>query len=171
MGTCPKHGNMKGFFVTLLVVFMGGKEVEMSSDGMKQLTTGFLKVLGACKTELGLSDGILSDMYHLWKEEYEQVSRDSGCMFSCMSKKLDILDGDGKIHHDHTKEYVLSNGGGEDLARQLINVAHDCEKQQESLEDECDRMLEIAKCLRRNIKDIQWTPKVEVIITEIVADM
>lgn len=62
--------------------------------------------------QLGLKDGMLTDMYHLWREEYDQVSPDAGCMFGCMSKKLDLLDASGKIHHGNTKEYVMQNGGG-----------------------------------------------------------
>lgn len=46
---------MKGFVgvpITLALVLIGVKEIDMVPEAMKQLTHGFLKVLEECKTEV-----------------------------------------------------------------------------------------------------------------------
>nr|ADT78499.1 pheromone binding protein 5 [Ostrinia nubilalis] len=162
---------MKGFAgipVTLMLVLIGVSEIEMVPEAMKQLTGGFLKVLDQCKKELNLSDGVISDLYHLWKEEYDQISRDAGCVIHCMSQKLELVGGDGKMHHVNIKDFALKHGAGDEIATQLVTLAHECEKQKASIEDDCERTLEMSKCFRSDVKQVDWTPKMEVIITEVI---
>lgn len=61
---------------------------------------------------MNLSEGVISDLYHLWREEYDQISRDAGCVIHCMSKKLQLFGDDGKIHHENIKEFAVKNGAG-----------------------------------------------------------
>lgn len=56
----------------------------------------------------------------------------------------------------------------EKVAAQLLSLAHECEKKQEGIEDECERTLEVAKCFRRDVKQIDWVPKMEVLMTEVI---
>ncbi|KAL0870202.1 hypothetical protein ABMA27_006345 [Loxostege sticticalis] len=145
---------MKGLVgvpITLALVLIGVREIDMVPEAMKQLTHGFLKVLEECKTE-----------------EYDQISRDAGCVIHCMSKKLQLFGDDGKIHHENIKEFAVKNGAEEKVAAQLLSLAHECEKKQEGIEDECERTLEVAKCFRRDVKQIDWVPKMEVLMTEVI---
>ncbi|KAL0870203.1 hypothetical protein ABMA27_006345 [Loxostege sticticalis] len=162
---------MKGLVgvpITLALVLIGVREIDMVPEAMKQLTHGFLKVLEECKTEMNLSEGVITDLYHLWREEYDQISRDAGCVIHCMSKKLQLFGDDGKIHHENIKEFAVKNGAEEKVAAQLLSLAHECEKKQEGIEDECERTLEVAKCFRRDVKQIDWVPKMEVLMTEVI---
>nr|WQS23350.1 odorant-binding protein 8 [Diaphania glauculalis] len=112
----------------------------------------------------------MTDLYHLWKEEYDQVSRNAGCILNCMTKELNLFDGEGRVHHGNAKDFVLSNGGDEKVANQMVSLVHDCEKQQEAEADECEHALKLAKCIRTGIRQVQWAPKMEVVITEIVEE-
>ncbi|KOB67876.1 Pheromone binding protein 3 [Operophtera brumata] len=142
-----------------------------AGDAMKFLAKGFLKVLEECKKELNLDDQLLSDLYYYWKQDYSRLSRDTGCAIICMSKKLDLLDETGKMHHGNAKEYAMAQGADADLAVKIINVIHGCEKEQDPHEDHCLWVLEVAKCFRTRIHELEWSPTMEVVIGEVLVEI
>nr|AZT78912.2 odorant-binding protein [Dioryctria abietella] len=154
----------------LVVLVAGVSRTEASQEAMRQITSGFLKTLDQCKQELGLSD-IVSDLYHYWKEEYDLLSRDTGCAILCMSRKLEMVDGEGRLHHGNAKEFALKHGAADEVAGKLVTLLHECEKQSDSIEDDCMRILEIAKCFRTDVRKLDWAPKVDVIISEVLSDI
>lgn len=50
------------------------------------------------------------------------MTRKTGCAIICMSKKLDLIDGDGKLHHGNAQAYALKHGAGMELAKHLIKL-------------------------------------------------
>lgn len=62
--------------------------------------------------QLGLTDNILADLFHFWKLEYNLLNRDTGCLIVCMSKKLELIDANGKLHHGHAQEFAMKHGAG-----------------------------------------------------------
>ncbi|XP_013195995.2 general odorant-binding protein 1-like [Amyelois transitella] len=156
---------------TLAVLVVGVNMIEASQETMKQITSGFFKTLETCKQELQLPDHIISDLYHYWKEDYTLLNRDTGCTILCMSKKLDMVDSEGKLHHGNTQEFALKHGAAGDVASKLVSLIHECEKQFEGIQDECLRVLEIAKCFRTDIAKLDWAPKMDVIISEVLTEI
>ncbi|KAJ8717551.1 hypothetical protein PYW07_005481 [Mythimna separata] len=158
-------------FFALVLMAVGVKEIAPSKDAMKYITSGFVKVLEECKHELNMNDQIMADLYHFWKLDYALLSRDTGCAIICMSKKLDLMDANGRMHHGNAQEFALKHGAGDDVASKIVTIIHDCEKKFERDDDECLRVLEVAKCFRSGIHELDWQPKVEVIVTEVLTDM
>ncbi|KAI5637918.1 PBP/GOBP family domain-containing protein [Phthorimaea operculella] len=157
--------------VVIVVVAVGIKHVESSSETMKAITSGFMKALDECRHELNLSDHVIRDLYFYWKEDYTLLERETGCAIVCMSHKLNILDSSGKLHHGNTKEFAMSHGAADDIASQLVASLHECESKLLDIEDTCMRALEVAKCFRTSIDKLNWTPKMDVIITEVLTDI
>ncbi|KAJ2948748.1 hypothetical protein O0L34_g8009 [Tuta absoluta] len=158
-------------FAVIVVLAVSSKYVEGSSETMKAITSGFMKALDECRHELNLSDHVIRDLYFYWKEDYTLLERETGCAIVCMSHKLNILDSSGKIHHGNTKEFAMTHGAADDIASQLVTSLHECEGKMVDIEDTCMRALEIAKCFRSSIDKLKWTPKMDVIITEVLTDI
>ncbi|XP_047536248.1 general odorant-binding protein 1-like [Vanessa atalanta] len=156
------------FFVCLLYQVY---YVSSSQEVMKKLTTGFAKALDQCKEELGLGDHIIQDFFNYWREEYELVNRDMGCAIMCMASKLDLITDDMKIHHGNAHEFAKSHGADDDMAKQLVNIIHECEKVHVGVVDDCMKTLEIAKCFRTKIHDLKWAPSMETILEEIMTEV
>ena len=57
------------------------------------------------------------------------------------------------------------------MAKELVTTVHECEQKHEMEEDPCLRALEIAKCFRGAMHEINWAPKVDVVITEILTEV
>nr|QLI62029.1 pheromone-binding protein 3 [Streltzoviella insularis] len=159
------------FFVALVLFAIGVTEIDSSAETMKNISSGFIKVLDECKQELNLGEHILNDFYHFWKEEYSLLNRETGCAIICMSKKLDLLDPDGNLHHGNAKEFAMKHGAEDEVASKLITLIHECEKQHTAVEDECLRKLEVAKCFRSGIHQLNWAPNMDVIVTEVLTEM
>ncbi|KAI8420547.1 hypothetical protein MSG28_009009 [Choristoneura fumiferana] len=157
--------------VALVALAIGVSEIDSSADTMKDLTSGFLKVLDECKKELNLPDDIINDFYHYWKEDYSLLKRDTGCAIVCMSKKLELIDTSGKIHHGNAEDFAVKHGAADDVATKLVAILHECENTHDAIEDLCMKALEIAKCFRTNIHQLNWAPKMDVIITEVLTDV
>ncbi|CAD0202892.1 unnamed protein product [Chrysodeixis includens] len=155
----------------VLVVAAGVTEIKTSRDAMKYITSGFVKVLEECKRELNMSDHIMADLYHYWKLDYSLLNRDTGCAIICMSKKLNLMDDNGRMHHGNAQEFALKHGAGDDIASKIVTIIHECEKKHERDDDECLRVLEVAKCFRTGISELDWTPKVEVIMGEVLTEI
>ncbi|XP_053614542.1 general odorant-binding protein 1 [Plodia interpunctella] len=157
------------FFFAMLLV--GVSKTDASQETLKHITSGFLRTLDQCKHELQLPDHIVSDLYHYWREDYSLLNRDTGCAILCMSKKLDMVDSEGKLHHGNTREFAEKHGAASDVASKLVSLLHECEKQFESIEDECMKVLEIAKCFRTDVRKLDWAPKMDVIISEVLTEI
>lgn len=52
-----------------------------------------------------------------------------------------------------------------------MDIIHDCEKKFERDDDECLRVLEVAKCFRTGIHELDWQPNVEVIMSEVFTEI
>nr|AEQ30020.1 pheromone binding protein 3 [Sesamia inferens] len=156
---------------SVLLMSVGVREIEPSKDAMKYITSGFVKVLEECKKELNMNDHIIADLFHYWKLDYTLLNRDTGCAIICMSKKLDLLDVNGRMHHGNAREFALKHGAGDEVAGKIVDIIHDCEKKFERDDDECLRVLEVAKCFRTGIHELDWQPKVEVIMSEVFTEI
>nr|AXN76740.1 odorant binding protein PBP3 [Clostera restitura] len=154
----------------VLLVVAGLKEVEPSKDAMKYITTGFVKVLAECRKELQLDDQIIVDLFHYWKLDYSLLNRNIGCLIICMSKKLDLIDESGRLHHGNAHEFAMNHGADADMASKLVEIIHSCEKGHDH-EDECTRVLEVAKCFRTAIHELDWHPDMEVGVLEVLAEI
>ncbi|XP_075981072.1 general odorant-binding protein 1-like [Anticarsia gemmatalis] len=157
--------------LALAVLVMCMRRTEPSKDVMRYINSGFVKVLEVCKNELNMSDSVLADLYHFWKLQYNLLNRDTGCIIICMSKKLDLIDSDGLLHHGNAHDFAVKHGADDTMAASLVKIIHECEKQHESIPDECDRVLEVAKCFRTGIHNLDWSPKVEYIVEEVLTEI
>lgn len=183
----------------------------------------------------------MTDLYHYWKLNFALLNREVGCAIICMSKKLDLMSDDAKMHHLNAKDFAMKNGAGRlhiwlhkltcalvyyvlikrvtsnikkiafirndrlcvinnlvlvfyffsffylpilsailyfflnfldaDVATKMITIIHACETKGEGIEDDCSRVLEVAKCFRVGIREIKWEPKMDVVITEVLTEI
>ncbi|XP_049877437.1 general odorant-binding protein 1-like [Pectinophora gossypiella] len=157
--------------VVALALVTLGVEIECSTEVMKTITSGFMKALEECRHEQNFSDHVIRDLYFYWKEDYTLLNRETGCAIVCMSHKLNLLDTSGKLHHGKTKEFAMSHGAADDTAAKLVTSLHECENNNAEVEDTCMKALEVAKCFRTAIDQLNWTPKMDIIITEVLTDI
>nr|AKA27976.1 pheromone binding protein 2 [Atrijuglans hetaohei] len=146
-------------------------QVLGSQEIMKKLTLGFSKALDQCKKEMNIQDHIMQDFYNFWREEYSLVNREMGCAMLCLASKLDLVTDDNKLHHTNAREFAKSHGADDDLAKQLIDMIHECEKVHEGIQDDCVKVLEIAKCFRTKIHDLKWAPSMETVLEEVMTEI
>ncbi|CAD0202890.1 unnamed protein product [Chrysodeixis includens] len=156
-------------FVSLLCVALMANGVMSSKELLSKMSTGFNKVVDGCKSELKVGDHIMQDMYNFWREEYELVNRELGCMILCMAGKLGLLGDDQKLHHVNAADFAKSHGADDDTAKQLVTIIHDCEKANEALDEACSRALEVSKCFKTKIHELNWAPSFEVMMQEVMS--
>lgn len=60
------------------------------------------------------------DLYNYWKEEYELLHRDVGCAIVCMSKKLNVLDAEGRLHHTNAEAFAKQHGASESIFEVIL---------------------------------------------------
>nr|WKF45275.1 odorant binding proteins PBP1 [Peridroma saucia] len=149
-------------------VLFATSSVMASKELISKMSQGFAKVVDQCKTELNIGEHIMQDMYNFWREEYALVNRDLGCMVLCMANKLDLIGEDQKMHHGKAEEFAKSHGADEAVAKQLVGILHGCETQHQGIEDPCAMALEVAKCFRTKMHELNWAPSMEVAIEEIM---
>nr|AWV50436.1 pheromone binding protein 1 [Conopomorpha sinensis] len=142
-----------------------------SQDIMKKLTAGFSEALEKCKNELNVGDHILQDFYNFWREDYELVNREMGCVVMCMASKFDLINEELKLHHGNAHQFAKTHGADDTMAQQLVTMIHDCEKNHVSIADDCSRVLEISKCFRTKIHELKWAPSMEVVLEEVMTEM
>ncbi|XP_022817853.1 general odorant-binding protein 1-like [Spodoptera litura] len=159
--------NARWRFVFVVYALYLTSAVLGSQDLMVKMTKGFTRVVDDCKTELNVGDHIMQDMYNYWREDYQLINRDMGCMLLCMAKKLDLMD-DQTMHHGKTEDFAKSHGADDDVAKKLVSVIHECEQQHAGIADDCMRVLEVAKCFRTKIHELKWAPSIEVIMEEVM---
>lgn len=53
----------------------------------------------------------------------------------------------------------------------MVSALHGCETKNEGNADECLRALEMAKCFRTLVHDLEWSPKVEYIVEEVLTEV
>ncbi|XP_014368560.2 general odorant-binding protein 1 [Papilio machaon] len=157
--------------VCVLCAALRPPAASASQQVMKQLTVGFMKAMDVCRKEMNLGDHILQDFMNFWREEYELVNRELGCAITCIVVKLNLITEDFKMHHDNAREFAIKHGADEDIAKQLVSIIHDCERSNEAESDECLRVLEISKCFRTKIHQLNWAPSMEVLLEEIMTEI
>ncbi|XP_012545845.1 pheromone-binding protein [Bombyx mori] len=148
--------------------------VEMvcgSRDVMTNLSIQFAKPLEACKKEMGLTETVLKDFYNFWIEDYEFTDRNTGCAILCMSKKLELMDGDYNLHHGKAHEFARKHGADETMAKQLVDLIHGCSQSVATMPDECERTLKVAKCFIAEIHKLKWAPDVELLMAEVLNEV
>ncbi|XP_023936562.1 general odorant-binding protein 1-like [Bicyclus anynana] len=159
------------FLAVVVFVVTHGHRAIASQEIMKKLTTGFSKALEECKQEMGFGEHIMKDFYNYWKEDYELLNRETGCAIMCMASKFDLIADDMSLHHQNAHEFAKTHGADDDMAKQLVNMLHDCEKVHDSIVDNCSKTLEISKCFRTKIHELKWAPSMEEILEEVMTEV
>nr|AOG12881.1 pheromone binding protein [Eogystia hippophaecolus] len=158
--------------VVLVIVYLAiDSRVESSKEIMKEITVNFGKALADCKREMELPDSIDVDFYNFWKEDYEVSNRYTGCAIICLSTKLDLVDPDGGLHHGNAHEFAKKHGADDGMAKQLIDIIHQCEKSTPRNDDGCIMMLGIAKCFKAEIHKLDWAPSMDLMVGEVLAEV
>nr|AGI37364.1 pheromone binding protein 2 [Cnaphalocrocis medinalis] len=160
----------KTLMVVVTVVMMS-VNVESSQTLLKDMTKNFLKAYGQCQKELGLPDSTATELMNFWKEGYEIKSREAGCAIMCLSKKLEVIDPEGKLHKGKTTEFIVAHGTDEATAHKLIDILHACMQSVTPSEDHCLMSLQVAMCFKAEIHKLGWAPDTELLFEEMVAEM
>ncbi|MFX0618111.1 pheromone/general odorant binding protein, partial [Escherichia coli] len=146
--------------------------VDASKDVMKSMAINFAKPLAVCKQEMALEDAVIQDFSNFWKEGYELNNRETGCVIICISSKLDLLDEELNLHHGKAMEFAKKHGADEGLAKQLIDLIHNCGQNTPPVpEDNCQSTLNVAKCFKAEIHKLDWAPSMDLIMADLLAEI
>nr|WKF45278.1 odorant binding proteins GOBP2 [Peridroma saucia] len=149
----------------LLLVVMAtvASSVMGTAEVMSHVTAHFGKALEECRDESGLSPEILEEFQHFWREDFEVVHRELGCAIICMSNKFSLLQEDSRMHHINMHDYIKSFPNGHVLSETLVSLIHNCEKQYDTLTDDCDRVVKVAACFKVDAQKAGIAPEVAMI--------
>nr|Q27388.2 RecName: Full=Pheromone-binding protein; Short=PBP; Flags: Precursor [Heliothis virescens]CAA65604.2 pheromone binding protein [Heliothis virescens] len=146
--------------------------VDASQDVMKNLSMNFAKPLEDCKKEMDLPDSVTTDFYNFWKEGYEFTNRHTGCAILCLSSKLELLDQEMKLHHGKAQEFAKKHGADDAMAKQLVDMIHGCSQSTpDATDDPCMKALNVAKCFKAKIHELNWAPSMELVVGEVLAEV
>lgn len=56
------------------------------------------------------------------------------------------------------------------LAKQLVDLIHNCATLSPEIPDACERTLNIAKCFKAEIHKLDWAPDMEILVADILAE-
>lgn len=59
----------------------------------------------------------------------------------------------------------------ETMAKQLVDILHNCEQTAPSHDDNCIQVLGVIKCFKTEIHKLQWAPNMDLIVGEMLAEM
>lgn len=66
----------------------------------------------------------------------------------------------------------MINYADEAMAKQLVQMIHSCtESTPDVADDPCMKTLNVAKCFKAKIHDLNWAPPMELIIGEVLAEV
>nr|WQS23341.1 odorant-binding protein 27 [Diaphania glauculalis] len=145
------------------LVMAAVSSVKSTAEVMSHVTAHFGKALEECREESGLSTEILEEFKHFWNEDFEVVHRELGCAIICMSNKFSLLQDDTRIDHVNMNDYVKSFPNGEVLSAKMVELLHNCEKQYDSMTDDCDRTVKVAACFKIDAKKEGIAPELTMI--------
>nr|QOV03032.1 odorant binding protein 16 [Apocheima cinerarius] len=134
-----------------------------TAEVMSHVTAHFGKALNECRDESGLSSEVLEEFQHFWREDFEVVHRELGCAIICMSNKFNLLQEDSRMHHVNMHDYVKSFPDGQVLSAKMVELIHACEQQYDTIADDCDRVVKVAACFKRDAKKEGIAPEVTMI--------
>ncbi|KAI5637916.1 PBP/GOBP family domain-containing protein [Phthorimaea operculella] len=148
--------------------------VDATADIMQTIALNFGRPLQECKKEMDLPDTIDVDFINFWKDGYVVTNRATGCAIFCLSTKLDLVSPDGTLHHGNAHEFAKKHGADDSMAKQLVELFHGCERATKaaapSLVDDCVRVLAVTRCFKEEIEKLNWTPDMDLVIGEILAE-
>lgn len=67
--------------------------------------------------------------------------------------------------------YHLFHLVDDSVAKQLVELLHGCESSTAQSDDDCSRVLGIAKCFKAEIHKLKWAPDMEVVMAEVLAQV
>nr|QHI06957.1 pheromone-binding protein [Helopeltis theivora] len=108
---------------------------------------------------------------YFWKEDFQVTSREAGCAIFCLSKKMDIIDPEGKLHKGKTNDFLKQHGSDDDTARKVMDILHNCEADAGDNSDDCMRALDVAMCFKKEMHSLNWAPDPEVLLEELMSEM
>ncbi|GBP25926.1 Pheromone-binding protein [Eumeta japonica] len=121
---------------------------RISDEGSGPLKLAFIgqnvtaKAATSRVKSLDLHEDAYNHLKNYWDEKFELVNRDFGCLIICMSKKLDLIDEDGKLHHGKAKEFATAHGA--------VGLAHELDKY--NVLNERDSGIEVRSRLRSHAR-------------------
>nr|AXN76738.1 odorant binding protein GOBP2 [Clostera restitura] len=149
--------------LTLGIVVSIASSVMGTAEVMSHVTAHFGKALEECRQESGLTAEIMEEFKHFWSEDFEVVHRELGCAIICMSGKFSLMHDDARMHHENMDEYIKSFPNGNVLSGKMVELIHNCEKQYDDIPDDCQRVVTVAACFKRDSKKENIAPELAMI--------
>nr|AGJ83349.1 pheromone binding protein 1 [Dendrolimus kikuchii] len=155
-------------FLAVAIVFLAiDSRVDSSQDVMKDLSVKFGESMNQCIKEMDLPD-VSADVFNYWKEDFVITRRETGCLFSCLAKKVNMQHSDGLVHKDNTHKFAMKHGADAEMATKLVDIIHTCQNSI-SESDDCLRVMGIANCFKKEVHKLDWAPSADLVTQELMA--
>ncbi|XP_014368562.2 general odorant-binding protein 2 [Papilio machaon] len=121
-----------------------------TAEIMSHVTAHFGQTLEECREESGLTTDMMAAFAHYWSEDFGKatVPREFGCALICMSHKLSLLQHDVRLHRLNMDDYIRSFPNGDLLSKKMVDMIHECEQQHDTVDDDCERIVNVSLCFR-----------------------
>ncbi|CAG9127654.1 unnamed protein product [Plutella xylostella] len=144
--------------------------VRGTVEVMKDVTLGFGEALEHCREQSQLTEEMMEEFYHFWREDFKFEARAVGCAIHCMSRYFNLLGEQQRMHHDNTHKFIQSFPNGEVLSHQMVGIIHTCEQQHDAETDDCWRILRVAECFKRESQAQGLAPSMEMLMAEFIME-
>ncbi|XP_048483945.1 general odorant-binding protein 1 isoform X1 [Plutella xylostella] len=144
--------------------------VLSSVEVMKDVTLGFGEALKHCREQSQLTEEMMEEFFHFWRDDFKFEQREVGCAIHCMSHYFNLLDDTHRMHHQNTHKFIKSFPNGEVLSQQMVGIIHTCEQAHDKEPDNCWRILRIAECFKKECQAQGIAPTMELLMAEFIME-
>lgn len=156
--------------LSLTVSLLCVAAVSGTADVMKDVTLGFGEALKHCREESELTEEMMEEFFHFWRDDFKFEHRELGCAIRCMSHHFHIMTEDHRMHHQKTDAFIKTFPNGEVLAEQMVGMIHACELQFEHEADHCWRILHTAECFKNTSVARGLAPAMQLAMAELLME-
>nr|AHY86493.1 general odorant binding protein 1 [Conopomorpha sinensis] len=157
-------------FVWLAVVGLVPWLVTAKVEVMKDVTLGFGEALQHCREQSQLTEEMMEEFFHFWRDDFKFEHRELGCAIWCMSRHFDLLTDSHSMHHENTDKFIKTFPNGDVLSKQMVTIIHACEQKYEEETDHCWRILRVAECFKKTCTDQGIAPTMEMLMAEFIME-
>nr|WKR38881.1 pheromone binding protein 4 [Spodoptera frugiperda] len=152
---------MKAIVVLCLIVYEAGLvHGEHEVSVLRALSTSIGDTLLECQTELDIKNEVIQSFLNFWDLKNPADTNEWGCALDCVFQKNAFLTPDGKtVISANVREFVKAAGADELMSVRMVDLFEMCKDGAKKIISKCDNALEVTKCFRHGIVQLDWAPE------------
>ncbi|XP_022816230.1 pheromone-binding protein-like [Spodoptera litura] len=152
---------MKIIVVVCLIIYkarlvQGKNEVSV----LRVVSSSIGDMLLECQTEMDIKEEVIQSFLNFWDLKNSADNKEWGCALECVFKKNEFLTPDGKtVISDNVREFFKAAGADGLMSLRMLDLFEMCKDDAKKIINKCDNALEVTKCFRFGIVQLDWAPE------------